>query len=193
MPERDRTTHRPVNTRRVPHGARPSLVVLAGAHRGTVALLDRTECTIGRDDAAGLTLSDSGVSRHHLKIIRAADGIYNLIDLESTNGVLVNGVRTEVTVLREGDRIHVGPDALLRFTYHPEQEHTPLVAASTPLSDRQLEVAKLVCTGSSNAAIAKVLGISPRTVTSHLDHIYNRLGIGSRAELVHYLTKRGLA
>ncbi len=193
MAERDRTTHRPVTARRTDPGARPSLVVLAGAHAGTVVELSHTECTIGRTSDAGLVLSDSGVSKRHVKIIRAGDGIYNLIDLDSTNGVLVNGVPVDVTVLREGDRIHVGPEALVRFTFHSDNDTVVLAAEPMPLSDRQLEVARLVCTGSSNAEIAKALGISPRTVTSHLDHIYNRLEIGSRAELVHYLTKRGLA
>jgi len=193
MPERDRTTHRPVTPRRIEPGARPSLVVLSGTHRGVVVELSRSECTIGRVSDAGLVLTDSGVSKRHVKIIRAADGIYNLIDLDSTNGVLVNGVAVDVTVLREGDRIHVGPEALIRFTFHPEHDALALAAEPMPLSDRQLEVARLVCTGSSNAEIAKTLEISPRTVTSHLDHIYNRLDIGSRAELVHYLTKRGLA
>ena len=193
MTERDRTTHRPVTNRRVEPGARPSLVVVGGVHRGTVLELVGSECTLGRASNAGLVLTDSGVSKQHAKILRAADGIYNLIDLDSTNGILVNGVRVDVTVLREGDRIHVGPDALVRFTFHPEHEAVALAAEPMPLSERQLEVAKLVCTGSSNAQIAKALGISPRTVTSHLDHIYNRLDIGSRAELVHYLTKRGLA
>ncbi|MGH1342948.1 MAG: LuxR C-terminal-related transcriptional regulator [Nannocystales bacterium] len=193
MPERDRTTHRPVTPRRVEPGARPYLVVLNGAHRGTVAEVSRSECTIGRTADSGLVLTDSGVSKRHVKIIRAADGIYNLIDLDSTNGVLVNGVAVDVTVLREGDRIHVGPEVLLRFTFHPDHDAVALAAEPMPLSERQLEVARLVCTGSSNAEIAKTLEISPRTVTSHLDHIYNRLEIGSRAELVHYLTKRGFA
>ena len=61
------------------------------------------------------------------------------------------------------------------------------------LSARQLEVAKLVCKGLTNAEIAAELGIRVRTVTSHLDHIYNRLDIGSRSELAIAIVKRGLA
>ena len=61
-----------------------------------------------------------------------------------------------------------------------------------PLSARQLEVSRLVANGLTNAAIAETLGISPRTVTSHLDHIYGRLGIGSRAALTRWIVERGL-
>ena len=41
-------------------------------------------------------------------------------------------------------------------------------------------------------AIAEQLGISPRTVTSHLDHIYGRLGIGSRTALTRWIIENGL-
>lgn len=198
MSREDDTTHRPVSSRRPPPHATPSLVVVKGDRRGHVVRLHAAQTTIGRDQAATLRLPDSGVSRRHVKIVRASDGIYNLIDLESTNGVLVNGNPIEVTVLRDGDRIEVGPDVLLLFTYEADG---PLVEASaggragagaTPLSDRQLEVARLVCEGLTNAAIAQRLAISRRTVTSHLDHIYTLLDIGSRAELARYLAKRGL-
>lgn len=61
-----------------------------------------------------------------------------------------------------------------------------------PLSARQIEVSRLVAIGLTNAAIAERLGISHRTVTSHLDHIYGRLGIGSRASLTRWIVERGL-
>jgi DNA-binding CsgD family transcriptional regulator len=61
-----------------------------------------------------------------------------------------------------------------------------------PLSARQIEVGRLVAKGLTNAAIAERLGISHRTVTSHLDHIYGRLGIGSRAALARWIVERGL-
>jgi DNA-binding CsgD family transcriptional regulator len=64
--------------------------------------------------------------------------------------------------------------------------------ADLPISARQLEVSRLVANGMTNAAIAETLGISPRTVTSHLDHIYGRLGIGSRAALTRWIVERGL-
>ncbi|MBZ5713759.1 LuxR C-terminal-related transcriptional regulator, partial [Nannocystis pusilla] len=120
------------------------------------------------------------------------DGIFNLIDLASTNGIHVNGVRVDLTILRGQDRIEVGPVARLCFTFDAD----PLEETTLPpldLSPRQLEVAKLVCQGLTNAEIAATLGISARTVTSHLDHIYTRLDIGSRSALATALAKRGLA
>ena len=45
---------------------------------------------------------------------------------------------------------------------------------------------RLVARGMSNKAIAHQLGISPRTVEGHLNHVFDKLGILSRTELVHY-------
>ena len=55
------------------------------------------------------------------------------------------------------------------------------------LTAREMEVARLVAEGRSNAEIAAELVVSVRTVTSHLDHAYTKLGVGSRAALAVYV------
>jgi len=116
--------------------------VLQGASAGQRRALGRAEVLVGRDPAADLVLEDTGVSRRHFKILRASDDIYNLVDLASTNGVQVNGVRVDVAILREHDRIDVGPVARLRFTFEaPSQAAvTPPALAPLLLGPRQLEV-----------------------------------------------------
>ncbi len=54
------------------------------------------------------------------------------------------------------------------------------------LTVREQEVVRLVARGMSNKAIARQLGISPRTVEGHLNHIFEKVGTTSRTELVHY-------
>jgi DNA-binding NarL/FixJ family response regulator len=54
------------------------------------------------------------------------------------------------------------------------------------LTSRELEVVRLVARGRSNKAIAHQLGISPRTVEGHLNHVFEKVGTTSRTELVHY-------
>jgi ATP/maltotriose-dependent transcriptional regulator MalT len=71
-----------------------------------------------------------------------------------------------------------------RSALHP---HT-----SAPLSPRELEIVRLVADDLTNAEIAERLIISPRTVTTHLDRIYTRLGINSRTALVRYAIEVGL-
>lgn len=65
-------------------------------------------------------------------------------------------------------------------------------STGSALSRRELEVARAVASGLSNAEVARALFISPRTVTTHLDRIYSRLGLGSRAALTRYLADGGL-
>ena len=58
--------------------------------------------------------------------------------------------------------------------------------ADGPLTARELEVAGLVAEGLTNREIAHQLYISIRTVTSHLDHIYTKLGVPSRGALTDW-------
>ena len=55
------------------------------------------------------------------------------------------------------------------------------------LSGREEEIARLVAQGLSNAEVGERLFISPRTVATHLHHIYRRLELPSRAALVKYV------
>jgi len=50
----------------------------------------------------------------------------------------------------------------------------------------------LVAEGLSNKAIAARLGVSVRTVEGHLNHVFTKLGVESRTELVRYVLTQGL-
>jgi DNA-binding CsgD family transcriptional regulator len=55
------------------------------------------------------------------------------------------------------------------------------------LSVREQEVARLVAQGLSNAEVGERLFITTRTVATHLQHIYRRLELPSRAALIRYI------
>ncbi len=61
------------------------------------------------------------------------------------------------------------------------------------LTRRELEVARLTATGGTNRAIARSLGVSPRTVDAHLSRIYQKLDVTSRAGLAAIVVRTGTA
>lgn len=65
-------------------------------------------------------------------------------------------------------------------------------AEEDPLSDREREVLRLLALGHTNQEIAKTLFISVRTAETHRAHIMQKLGLGTRAELVRYALANGL-
>jgi DNA-binding NarL/FixJ family response regulator len=57
---------------------------------------------------------------------------------------------------------------------------------------REREAVELVAEGLSNKAIAARLGVSVRTVEGHLNHVFTKLGVESRTELVRHVLTQGL-
>jgi two-component system response regulator NreC len=60
------------------------------------------------------------------------------------------------------------------------------------LSEREVEVLRLIALGHTNGEIASQLYLSIRTVETHRAHIQQKLRVSSRAELVRYALQRGL-
>jgi DNA-binding NarL/FixJ family response regulator len=68
----------------------------------------------------------------------------------------------------------------------------PSPAYSNELTAREVEVLRLVARGLSDAQIAHILVISPRTVNAHLRNIYSKLGITSRHAATLFAIKQQL-
>jgi two-component system response regulator NreC len=60
------------------------------------------------------------------------------------------------------------------------------------LSEREVDVLRLIALGHTNSEIAEQLFLSVRTVETHRAHIQQKLRLSSRAELVRYALERGL-
>ena len=60
------------------------------------------------------------------------------------------------------------------------------------LTAREVEVLRWVARGLTDAQVAEQLVISPRTVTSHLSSIYNKLGVSSRSAATRFAVEHQL-
>ncbi len=68
----------------------------------------------------------------------------------------------------------------------------PIPGPPDDLSEREVDVLRLIALGHTNAEIAEQLYLSVRTVETHRAHIQQKLRISTRAELVGYAIERGL-
>jgi len=98
------------------------LIVIRGRSVGQMLELSRSaEAVIGRGTDAQLAIDDVAVSRYHARIASRREG-FVIEDLESTNGLFVNGVRTTEHTLHDGDRIQIGTTTILKFCFQDDVE-----------------------------------------------------------------------
>jgi DNA-binding NarL/FixJ family response regulator len=71
-------------------------------------------------------------------------------------------------------------------------ERIKLPPDQNPLSARELEVLRLVAQGLSSKTIGRRLSLSPSTVNHHMQSVFNKLGVDTRAQAVAVATQRGL-
>jgi DNA-binding CsgD family transcriptional regulator len=63
---------------------------------------------------------------------------------------------------------------------------------STPLSKREREILQKVADGATTRQVASDLGISPHTVKTHLERIFEKLGAKDRAQAVAIAIRMGI-
>ena len=79
---------------------------------GTERQIGKRRMLIGRSRDCDIQLEDSNVSRRHAEV-RQEGASYWIVDLDSTNGIEVNGQRQKRAKLEDGDRVKLGATELL--------------------------------------------------------------------------------
>ncbi len=102
---------------------------------------------IGREARAGIVLAEGAVSRSHAEIVPTPQGRHELVDLGSTNGTFVNGIRVNRSVLEPHDVVRVG-DTVFRYAARDGHAFASLriadgVAVDEYASDRSVMVGGL--------------------------------------------------
>jgi pSer/pThr/pTyr-binding forkhead associated (FHA) protein len=91
------------------------LVVLSSNFAGKEFELSRPQMIVGRTDENDIVINHRSISRNHAKVVRDPDtGHYTISDLQSSNGVRVNGQDYGKVELRRGDVVDLG-HVRLRF------------------------------------------------------------------------------
>lgn len=125
------------------------------------------------------------------RILAAADVYHALTEPRPHRAALeaddaAEGVRRQVREgLLDGDAV----TAVLRAAGHraPTRPDRP-----GRLTAREVEVLQLLARGRANKQIAQELSVSPKTVSNHIEHIYAKLGVSSRAAATLFATQHGL-
>ncbi|MEZ6061674.1 MAG: ATP-binding protein [Planctomycetaceae bacterium] len=112
-----------------------TLLVVHGPNRGTrfQVTSDEGAIVIGRSVGSQVRLDDSEVSRQHARIVPDGSG-FRVVDLNSANGIRVNGQRTSDARLRNGDSIRLGA-TLLTFQLDQAEDTANASADQVQLVD----------------------------------------------------------
>ena len=146
-----------------------------------------------RMDGAGYHRGTSGAQiPPEARLLAAADA-YQALTQERPHRPARSGAEAAEEVAAEARRGLLDPDSV-RAVVEAAGEAPPPVPDTKPagLSPREVEVLRLVARGLSNRGIAESLHISPRTAEHHVQHIYTKIGVSTRAGAAMFAMEHGL-
>ena len=152
-----------------------------------VALPDLLECLAGLANDASSHLEAA-------RLIGAADAMHQRIGLVRFV-IHQAGHEASVAALRDvmgeddfrsawAEGVALSTEEAIAYAQRGRGERKRPASGWASLTPAEREVVRLVCEGLANKDIATRLFISPRTVHAHLTHVYTKLGLTSRVQLV---------
>jgi DNA-binding NarL/FixJ family response regulator len=93
-------------------------------------------------------------------------------------------------MVREGRLCPDGTEAVLAGAGHPTRGATSERLAG--LTPREIDVLRLIAAGDTAKMAARKLGISPKTADHHIQNLYSKIGVNTRAGAALYALERGL-
>ncbi|MFL5354449.1 FHA domain-containing protein [Archangium sp.] len=142
----------------------PHLLVVSAELKGQEFACIRTEMRVGRTDDNDIAIDHRSLSRTHAKIVREDSGEWRIIDMQSANGMAVNGESYAQAPLSHGDLIELG-HVKLRFIGPGQSAEGLMHEGSAKGSKKGLVVALVgvVLLGVLGGAAWFLFGQSPAT------------------------------
>jgi DNA-binding NarL/FixJ family response regulator len=160
---------------------------------------------LGLPDGSGIELIRE-VSRRHpatdimvVSVFGDEEHVLASIEAGATGYILKDSLPEEFVALIAQLRAGGSPISpliarrlLKRFVPGPVAASSIAALPEAALSARESEVLGLIAKGFNFAEIARLLSVSPHTVTAHVKKIYHKLAVHSRGEAVYEATRMGL-
>jgi two-component system, NarL family, response regulator NreC len=163
-------------------GHKPDVLVLDLNMPGSQTSLEALPLVPERsENTATVVLTMQNDPEYARRALRA--GALGYVLKEAADSELVEAIRRAAA-----GRTYLNPSLGATLAATPEQPSGP----PDDLSERELEVLRLIALGHTNAEIGEQLFLSVRTVETHRAHVQQKLGLSTRAELVGYALGHGL-
>jgi DNA-binding CsgD family transcriptional regulator len=156
------------------------------------------------DEAAGTVLAASGAPADALVRLRAAASTWQRLRMpyEAARSKVMVGMCCRALGDRTSSDLELDDarDTFRELGATPDVRRVDALLGKRsdprpgggPLSDRELEVLARVADGLTNREVADALSISPHTVGRHLENIFTKLGVGTRAAAIAHAYERHL-
>jgi len=173
-----------------PYYGERALSALGEAGLGAAALVSRHhECL----DRSGFYRQVDGSDLSPAARVLAAAEVYATVREERPQRPALDGEAAASMVrtwIREGRFCQDAAEAVLTVAGQPSRRNiTPRLAGMTP---REIEVLRLIARGGTLKDAAETLGISPKTADNHIQSIYSKIGVTTRAGAALFAVENGL-
>ncbi len=148
--------------------------------------LEATRCIKERYPAVKVLILTQHDSREYVTSVLQAGGSGYVLKRSGTREI----VTAIHQVVEHG--VFFQPEVIQQVVQHYREGSREDAGVPTRLTNRELVVLRMVVEGKSNKEIARLLTISPKTVSVHRTNIMSKLGVQNSADLVRYVLQNRL-
>ncbi len=181
-------------------GPQVKLVGLTDPYKGQVFIIEKEDFLIGRTNSCDLVMNHSTISGRHARIQKFGDH-YEIVDLQSTNGTFLNGLRIERKHLRSEDKVKfdqfefqfIDPADVGRTFVRPSSEemtktiarpHAPLPSAQPQAALPAARKGSLLGGTIVGLLVSLLLGLVGNAVMLYFSTAHGAFSLRSFAELL---------